>query len=306
MLAINQYKETESCAENDAVYFGQLRQDIDGRLKALLMDGVHVDNRIASAMQYGALAPGKRIRPMLMLLTARALGAQIEKIMDIACALEMVHAASLFLDDLPCMDDADLRRGQSTVHIKFGVDVATLSAVALLATAWKITAGAPRIDPGIRVEMVTVLSNAVGLDGLVAGQYQDLHESSGATVSQAEQINHQKTGALFEAAFDIACLAAGSDLQTRQQLRRAAGELGQAFQLIDDLADAELEATDIGKDARQDVGKATLVALLGASVARRRLEAHVEQAHALLRQAMPGDDSVIGLTGALFGRIGIA
>ncbi len=284
----------------------RLRQAVDSRLAQLLARGQHPDSRIAAAMRYGVLAPGKRLRPMLMLLTAQALGAHEDDLLDIACALEMVHAASLFLDDLPCMDDAELRRGQSTVHVAFGVDVATLSAVALLATAWRITAAAPAIEPAARLSMVTVLSDAIGPDGLVAGQYRDLHESSTANVSLAETINHQKTSVLFEAAFDIACLAAGSGGPTRASLKAAAAELGQAFQLYDDLGDVELAPADMGKDTHQDEGKATLVALLGPAAARQKLHAHVERAHDYLWQAMPGDTAVIDLTHSLFSRSGAA
>jgi len=305
MLAINRLGDpTLSAGEYASA--AQLRQAVDARLNRLLAQGPHPDSRIAAAMQYGALAPGKRLRPLLVLMTARALGADEERLLDVACALEMVHAASLFLDDLPCMDDAGLRRGQATVHVVFGVDVATLAAVALLATAWRITANTPAVAPSVRLEMVTALSDAVGLDGLVAGQYRDLHESATACVGTAEKINHQKTGVLFEAAFDIACLAAGSSRQTRSSLKSAAAELGQAFQLIDDLGDAELAATDLGKDTSQDAGKATLVALLGPALARQKLHAHVQRAQELLWQAMPGDRSVADLTGALFSRSGLA
>ena len=305
MLATNRLESTRR-ATGDLACVVPLRQAVDVRLSALLGHGMPKENRICAAMQYGVLAPGKRLRPLLLLLTARALGADADRLMDVACALEMVHAASLFLDDLPCMDDADLRRGQPTVHVVYGEDIATLSAVALLAKAWRITASTPFVEPAARLEMVTVLSDAVGVDGLVAGQYRDLHESAMASIGLAEKINHQKTGVLFEAAFDIACLAAGGDPKTRRCLKAAAAELGQAFQIIDDLGDAELSAAHLGKDARKDGGKATVVALLGPAAARQKLHAHVASAHGYLWEAMPGDTTVIDLTGSLFSRSGLA
>lgn len=297
-------EDLTSLAGNSAwsAAIADLRRSVDARLEEVLGRNRHQDGRVSLAMRYGALAPGKRLRPLMMLLTARALGAEEGSLMDVACALELVHAASLFLDDLPCMDDAALRRGQPTVHVKFGEDVATLSAVALLAEAWRLTANSQRLDATARLSMVTVFSDAVGVDGLVVGQYRDLHESSSASVAAAKTINHQKTSVLFEAAFDIACLAAGSSGETRECLKAAAAELGQAFQLLDDLADFELTSAETGKDAKQDVGKTTLVALLGPKLARQRLDSHVALAREYLEQAMPSDNSVIALTDSLFSR----
>ena len=256
-------------------------------------------------MRYGVLAPGKRLRPLLMLVTAHALGADQDDLLDVACAVELVHAASLFLDDLPCMDDAGLRRGQPTVHIAFGEDVATLASVALLATAWRLTADTPQVTAAARLQMVTVLADAVGLDGLVGGQYRDLHASGAESISAVQVVNHKKTSVLFEAVFDIACLAAGSGPETRSQLRSAAAELGQAFQLLDDLLDRELESKETGKDSNQDSGKPTLVALLGPKLARQKLKDHVESANRWMQQAMPFDHSAVMLTNSIFAKSGL-
>jgi len=278
-----------------------LRLQIDERLDVLMPAAHAQENRVAAAMRYGVLAPGKRVRPLLMLLAARGFGVDPADVLDAACALEMVHAASLFLDDMPCMDDAKLRRNQPTVHLAFGEDVAMLAAVALLACAWRITATASAIPPLVRTDMVTVLSDAVGLDGLVSGQYLDLHATGPArTTPQIAQTNQQKTGALFTAAFELAGLAAGANPQTRAMMREAAEALGQAFQLADDLADGEMEASALGKDCQQDAGKATLVALVGPSSTRRILAGHVRRAEALFAQAMPSDQALALLTRALF------
>ncbi|MCD2513207.1 polyprenyl synthetase family protein [Comamonas endophytica] len=278
-----------------------LRAQIDARLGVLVPVAHAQENRVAAAMRYGVLAPGKRVRPLLMLLAARGFGVDPGDVLDAACALEMVHAASLFLDDMPCMDDAKLRRNQPTVHVAFGEDVAMLAAVALLASAWRITATAGGIPPLVRTDMVTVLSDAVGINGLVTGQYLDLHATGPArTTPQIAQTNQQKTGALFTAAFELAGLAAGANTQTRALMREAAEALGQAFQLADDLADGEMEASVLGKDCQQDVGKATLVALVGPSSTRRILARHVQRAETLFAQAMPGDDALALLTRSIF------
>ncbi|MET1116791.1 MAG: polyprenyl synthetase family protein [Comamonas sp.] len=278
-----------------------LRSQVNERLVALLPAPDPQENRVAAAMRYGVLAPGKRVRPLLLLLAARGFGLDPGDVLDVACALEMVHAASLLLDDMPCMDDAKLRRNQPTVHLAFGEDVAMLAAVALLACAWRITATSTTIAPLVRTDMVTALSDAVGIHGLVGGQYLDLHASGPArTTPQIAQTNQQKTGALFTAAFELASLAAGASGPTRAMLREAAQALGQAFQLADDLADGEMDVSALGKDCQQDVGKPTLVALVGPSSTRRILAAHVQRAEALFAQALPGDQALALLTRSIF------
>lgn len=278
-----------------------LRSQVNERLGMLLPAAHAQENPVAAAMRYGVLAPGKRVRPLLLLLAARGFGVDPADVLDAACALEMVHAASLFLDDMPCMDDAKLRRNQPTVHVAFGEDVAMLAVVALLASAWRITATASGLPPLVRTDMVTVLSEAVGINGLVTGQYRDLHATGPArTTPQIAQTNQQKTGALFTAAFELAGLAAGANAETRALMREAAEALGQAFQLADDLADGELPAAVLGKDSQQDAGKSTLVALVGPSNTRRILAKHVQRAEALFAQAMPSDDALALLTRSIF------
>lgn len=278
-----------------------LRARIDERLGALLPAADTPENPVPAAMRYGVLAPGKRVRPLLLLLAARGYGIDPADVLDAACALEMVHAASLFLDDMPCMDDARLRRNQPTVHVAFGEDVAMLAAVALLAGAWRITAAASALPPLVRTDMVGVLADAVGINGLVTGQYRDLHACGPArTTPQIAQTNQQKTGALFTAAFELAGLAAGANAATRALMCEAADALGQAFQLADDLADGEMQAAELGKDCQQDIGKPTLVALVGPSRTRRVLAGHVRRAEALFAQALPGDQALALLTRSLF------
>lgn len=282
---------------------GELRANVEERLGSLLPQAGLEDNRVAAAMRYGVLAPGKRVRPLLTLLAARGFGMHPAAILDVACALEMVHAASLFLDDMPCMDDAKLRRNQPTVHVAFGQDVAMLAAVGLLASAWRITATVPGIAPLVRTDMVAVLSDAVGIEGLVTGQYRDLHSAGAAlTTPQIARTNQQKTGALFAAAFELAGLAAGIDGRHREWMREAAQALGQAFQLADDLADGQMDASQLGKDAHQDVGKSTLVALVGPCSTRRLIAGHVRRAEALFTLAMPSDNALATLTRSLFAR----
>lgn len=305
MLAETQHPSAGSAlreARQPGDLYTSLRRSVDRRLAVLLRDPEGGGNRVSAAMRYGTLAPGKRVRPLLLLLTARSLGVDPDELLDAACALEMVHAASLYLDDLPCMDDATLRRGQPTVHVAFGEDVAMLSAIALLTFALRTTATLAGVAAPLRTEMVAALSNAVGLQGLVTGQYQDLHDGHASSAGAAEQINDKKTGALFAVAFELAAIAAGSSMAVRAHMQEAAIELGRAFQLADDLADVEMNAERLGKNCQQDVGKRTLVAQLGAVRARRRLHAHVEEAQRLLALALPSDTALVELTGSMFRR----
>ena len=279
-----------------------MRGLIDARLRELLPLPHDAHDRVGSAMHEGVLAPGKRTRPLLMLLVGRGLGAESNALLDLACAVEMVHAASLFLDDLPCMDNAWLRRGQPAIHARYGQDVAMLGAVALLSQACSISASVCDLPGERRAQLVQLLCEAIGTRGLVRGQFRDLHE--GASPRQASDIastNDQKTGALFAAALDMAGLTAGAGDAARRALRAAASDLGQAFQLRDDLEDACDELIDRMKDSHQDDGKSTLVALLGRNAVQRRLDAHLLQAGEHLRAAIPGNEGIIGLMLEAFG-----
>ena len=254
-----------------------MRDALQNRLDQLLPAGNERD-LVGAAMREGALAPGKRIRPLLLMLAARDLGCDGSHtgLLDLACAVEMVHAASLMLDDIPSMDNALLRRGRPTVHRQFGENVAILAAVALLSRAFGVVAAAPDLSGLCRAQAVAELSAAVGLQGLVQGQYQDLYEGSDARSAEAIlTTNELKTSMLFGATLQMAAIVAGSSATVRQKLRCFAQDLGQAFQLLDDLADS-LSGT--GKDCNKDAGKSTLVAMLGAEVAQQRLREHLRSA----------------------------
>lgn len=254
-----------------------LRDALNSRLDRLLPPGGERD-RVSAAMREGTLAPGKRIRPLLLLLAAHDLGCDKSHpgLLDLACAVEMVHSASLILDDIPCMDNATLRRGRPTIHRQYGQDVAILAAVALLSNAFGIIASAEGLPADCRTQAVTQLSSAVGLQGLVQGQYQDLNEGGDTRSPTAiARTNDLKTSMLFDATLQMAALAADASPLVRQKLRYFAQDLGQAFQLLDDLADSH---AGTGKDPHQDAGKSTLVALLGAEVVHQRLRDHLNSA----------------------------
>lgn len=221
------------------VRLGELRGIVDEALHEMLPDPGDPPHRLHAAMRYALLSPGKRIRPVLALLCAQHLGAPLAVALPGACALEFVHAASLVLDDLPCMDDADTRRGLPSVHVRYGEDIAVLTGVALLNEAYAIVARSHSIPESARVQMTALIAATVGTSGLVGGQESDLRGEAEATMSYLSQVHHQKTGVLFVASVEMGGLAAGADAATLANLRRFAVELGLAFQALDDLDDAD-------------------------------------------------------------------
>ncbi len=245
--------------------------------------------RLAGAMRYGLITPGKRVRPLLCLMAAIDLGADPEPLLDFGCALEMVHSASLMLDDLPCMDDARLRRGQPAAHLKFGDAITTLAAVGLLNQAYGVVARAKAPQAGLSVELVARLSDAVGTAGLVSGQSRDLCERrSEIDCGQMIRINRQKTAVLFELAVIAGGLHAGIGGTRLVALNRFACQVGLAFQTADDLldcpGDSPGDSMDSGKDAGLDAGKSGSVHAVGAGVLRRRLNQELTEARRVLSQ----------------------
>lgn len=279
-----------------------MRQELDDRLALVLPEPADERDLVCLAMRESTLAPGKRIRPLLLMMAARELGYDKPDLVELACAVEMVHSASLILDDMPCMDDAALRRGRPTIHRHFGEDVAVLASVALLSQAFRVVASLPGVPPTTRNRLVASLAGVVGTQGLVRGQYRDLREGTGQR--RPEDIldtNELKTGVLFGTALEMAGLISGASDMTRQSLRNFALELGQAFQLYDDLQDT-CESQKTGKDSGKDLGKSTLLALLGREEVIRRLRAHVEAADAELTRVY-GTDGLMSLyMNEMFGR----
>lgn len=254
-----------------------LRALVDARLRELVPDPGDAPHRLHAAMNYAALAPGKRIRPLLALLTAERLGVDVETALDPACAVEMVHAASLVLDDLPCMDDAPMRRGQPSTHVRYGEGVAVLTGVALLNQAFLVVSEAQGVDEGRRLDMVRALSRAVGLDGLVDGQDRDLR-GAGASLTGVTELNHRKTGVLFVASVEIGALASGARAPALEALRVFGTELGLAFQALDDIADSA---------GGEDAARTTVFSVLGGEGARAEADRRLGAAADALKAAGP-------------------
>ncbi|MES1244066.1 MAG: polyprenyl synthetase family protein [Acidobacteriota bacterium] len=237
------------------------------RLPDLLAGSGERPEPVHQAMRYALIGPGKRIRPVLTLVVADLFGSRSAPVLDIACAIEMVHACSLILDDLPSMDNASLRRGRPTVHLEFGENVALLASLALLNRAYALVAeSAQRLSLRryTAEDMVHHMAAAIGSDGLIGGQALDLlSKPEELDLEVLEYIHSHKTGALFMAAGELGAMAADAKRKDLEVVARFAKNLGLAFQISDDLLDVLGTPEETGKDVGQDAAKVTFVKLLG-------------------------------------------
>lgn len=248
------------------------------------------DTLLSLAAREALLGHGKRVRPVLAMLAAAHVGGRPDDALDYGCALEMVHAASLVLDDLPCMDDAALRRGQPTLHRRHGEDAAVLAAVALLNQSTRLILQS-RLPAETRVATLDLLTQAVGFDGLAQGQMRDLRDDPDARDALAlRQINDLKTGGLFVATVRGGGLLGGGDADDLMRLSAFGEAVGFAFQLYDDLLDACSTADALGKDVGQDQETTTFVDLWGEG----RVRAAVRQSLLSAADAV-GRDSPLSL-----------
>jgi geranylgeranyl pyrophosphate synthase len=243
---------------------------------------------LMDAMRYAALSGGKRIRPLLTCATAMQYGADLTRCLAPACAVELLHAYSLIHDDLPAMDDDDLRRGKPTVHVVYGDAVAILAGDALQALAFETLARAPQLAAQTRLAMIERLSHAAGWQGMVGGQAFDV-AATGARISvdALESMHRAKTGALLRAAIDLGALCAEVDEARRAHLQEFGDAIGLAFQVVDDLLDATQTTATIGKRAGADqaAGKNTFPALLGVEASRARAAQLLHSAECALAAA---------------------
>lgn len=264
---------------------------------------------LAEAMTYSLKAGGKRIRPVLCMLAAEAVGAPAESALTSAVALEYIHTYSLIHDDLPAMDDDDLRRGKPTCHVVFGEGQAILAGDGLLTEAFTLLAADPGLPPSRRVEALRVLGEAAGWQGMVGGQSLDLEGEQRTkgeepvTLPQLQLIHRLKTGALLRAALEMGAIAGNADPEARAALRKGGEALGLAFQIQDDLLDATATEAEMGKRVGKDQGKGkiTYPLLLGLTGARQALQEATERAICHF-QSLPNPHSLTALAKYLAGR----
>jgi geranylgeranyl pyrophosphate synthase len=234
---------------------------------------------LRAALEAALLSPGKRLRPLVALAAGELTRAPKGAAQAVAVAVEMLHAASLVLDDLPSMDDARRRRGRPTVHLLHGVASAELAAVALLSRAFEIVAAAPGVSPAARARLVAELSRAVGAEGCCAGQSADLSaDPTRLRLDDLEAIHARKTGALFVAAVRGGAIAGHASESALGALTLFARNLGLAFQITDDLLDFSGDPEEMGKDVHRDAHRANFATLLGPDSARRLAQELLETA----------------------------
>jgi geranylgeranyl diphosphate synthase, type II len=253
---------------------------VEARLDRILPPLSATPTELHAAMRYAALSPGKRLRPALCIAAAEAVGGDSDSALDPGCAIEMVHCFSLVHDDLPAIDDDDLRRGLPTVHVKYGEAVAILAGDALFALAFDTLAAAPGAPDQV-LESVRVLTRAVGSEGLVGGETVDvLSEGRDVSAETLAWIHDRKTGALISASCEIGALFGGADTGAREALREYGKLLGLAFQIADDVLNETGTPQQLGKSAGSDRErkKATYPARFGLDASRDMARDAVERA----------------------------
>ena len=249
-------------------YPEDLRALVDAELEGLRFSPAQATAGLEEAMRYSLLAGGKRVRPVLALATARALGAAPERFLPVACAIELIHTYSLIHDDLPAMDDDDLRRGLPTSHVKYGEDVAILAGDGLFAEAVRLFCEQPG-EPARVLSALRELAAATGVDGMVGGQYADV----AGEVTDAEglrALHALKTGRLIAASIGVVLVLEGLPEPETIPYRQFAGELGVLFQIVDDILDVTQSEEQLGKPRGSDErhGKLTYASLFGLERAR--------------------------------------
>ena len=266
----------------------RVQKEIDDAFEAFLPVPDDTRASLVEAMRYAAIGGGKRVRPLLLATVAEMFGASRHAAIRAGCALEAIHVYSLIHDDLPCMDDDDLRHGKPTLHKVYDEAIAVLAGDCLHALAFEILAGTEvSSDPFVRAELVHALASASGHNGMAGGQVMDIaaedEEFDLHTVTRLQQL---KTGALLGAAVEMGAILGKVPVEARGHLRAYARDIGLAFQIADDLLDEEGDEEKAGKALRKDAeaGKATFVSLMGVDKAREQAKALSEQAIGHLAQ----------------------
>jgi geranylgeranyl diphosphate synthase type II len=272
------------------VYPDHLRVEVESFLEGIRFSEEHATAGLEEAMRYSLLAGGKRIRPVLALATAEAVGRPRESVMALAAALELIHTYSLIHDDLPAMDDDDLRRGRLTCHKMYGDDVAILAGDALYAEAFKLLLSRQEGDPRAVLRAAARLAGATGVQGMVGGQYIDVTETAGAGDDGLRRLHELKTGELIAVSIEcVLLLHTDTPPAAVQAFCVFAGELGVLFQIVDDILDVTGSPETLGKQQGADVrlGKRTYVTEFGLQGARTMAEESRGRAMAALAQAAP-------------------
>ncbi|MBO7333147.1 MAG: polyprenyl synthetase family protein [Alphaproteobacteria bacterium] len=253
----------------------EVRKLVDIELDKLLPLPTVPEKRVVEAMRYASIGGGKALRPLLLISTAEMFGVSPEKSIRVATALEMIHSYSLIHDDLPAMDDDDLRRGKPSCHKAFDEATAILAGDGLLTRAFEILAAEQTpLDPAVRCELITALGAAAGARGMVGGQMLDLMAETDLemTMTDVIRLQSQKTGRLLGFACEAGAILGKATFEERQALKNYASDIGLTFQITDDILDIEGAVEKVGKSLRRDIdcNKVTFVSLVGVDKAKEK------------------------------------
>ena len=280
-----------------------MRDEINECLQTIL--NPLFDGKVKEAAMYSLLAKGKRIRPIIMLTTLQSYGIDYKKYIDVACAIEMIHTYSLIHDDLPSMDNDDLRRGRLTCHKAFDEATAILAGDALLTEAFGVVCRNAFLTDNQKVQIVTLLSQAAGQSGMIYGQQQDLaFENKQATLEELKDIHTYKTGCLFQAPLVMAgIIARPTDLEN---LKKLGTMIGLLFQIQDDILDVIGDEATMSKKTGSDLkqGKSTYVSLLGLEKAQQEVETCYQETLALIYGMQINHGLMMGIVEAMMKRHG--
>ncbi|GGD92150.1 farnesyl-diphosphate synthase [Tsuneonella deserti] len=260
----------------------RIQREVDAAFSGFLPVPEDARSRLVEAMRYAAIGGGKRVRPLLTVATAAMYAVQRDAAVRAGCAVEAIHVYSLVHDDLPCMDDDDLRHGKPTLHKAFDEATAVLAGDSLHALAFEILSmPETSADPIVRAQLIAALAGASGWNGMAGGQMMDIAaEGQGYDLPTITRLQQLKTGALLGAAVEMGAILGRVPEEGRSHLRYYARDIGLAFQIADDLLDVEGDEAAAGKALRkdEDAGKATFVSLMGVEAARTQANALVTQA----------------------------
>ena len=298
---------TRASAEAFAERLDHYRRRVDSKLAEILRADHEVPDRLLDAMRYSVLGGGKRVRPLLVYASGELAGATEETLDAIAAAVELIHAYSLVHDDLPAMDDDDLRRGRPTTHRQFDEATAILAGDALQALAFEVLASDPKLSarPQAQAKMIGWLARAAGPAGMVGGQALDM-EAEGRQIDERslERIHRGKTGALIRASIMMPSELGNSSPEERANLDVFARDIGLVFQIRDDLLEVEQDTATLGKSAGSDSGndKSTYPSTLGVEGARRRAAETQQRAVDALRTFGSRSDALLWLSEFILNR----
>ena len=263
--------------ENILAYFNEWKNFIDGKLKHYMGNEEPLLNVLQESINYTLYSGGKRVRPLFCFIVGELFDVPKQKLVSLACALEMIHTASLIMDDLPHMDDAKTRRGKPANHLVYGQDVAALASIGLLTRAYEVVLEDPELPNDKKTRIVSKLANVVGINGLVGGQFVDLKFSNESMEdSTLEYIHTYKTASLFMASGATAAIIGDATEEEIQALETYAKNLGFAFQILDDLLDSEGEVEDVGKTLQRDKG--SFIILYGIEKSKQLVQEYTDNA----------------------------